>query len=214
MVMLFKRTKELEAQMDEYLDLVERGSLLFRQGLKYYLEQRSDEFRQRLEDLRNMESKADSLRRQIENRLYVHTLIPESRGDVLGLLESTDRILNKSDETLREFWLQKPKIDEKLHLYFNELAEAAGNAVEQMIRAIRAYFRNTEEVRDYISKVLFFEKEADKISEKIKKLVFESEEHLSIKLHLRDFVMNIDAIADGAEDVCDRLAIAAIKRQG
>ncbi len=94
MRVLLKKTKELEAQIDEYLDCVIRGALLLKQGVKYYLEGITDEFENRLQDLTHIESRGDELRRMIESKLYEHTLIPESRGDVLGLLESTDTVLN------------------------------------------------------------------------------------------------------------------------
>ena len=57
------------------------------------------------------------------------------------------------------------------------------------------------------------EKEADKISYALKKQIFSSELGLAEKIHLREFVDHIDAIADQAEDVADRLTIYAVKRQ-
>ena len=65
---------------------------------------------------------------------------------------------------------------------------------------------------DHNHKVLFFEKEADKTSTKLKRKIFDSSMDLSSKLHLRHFVENIDNIADWAEDVADRLTIYVIKR--
>ena len=58
---------------------------------------------------------------------------------------------------------------------------------------------------------MLYEKEADKISTRLKKDVFQSELELSHKSHLRNFVEHIDNVADWAEDVSDRLAIYAIK---
>ena len=77
MKIFIRRTKELEAQIDDYLDKVDRGSMIFVQGLKFYVEDRQDEFEQRYHDLRVLESSGDGLRRLIENELYAHTLIPE-----------------------------------------------------------------------------------------------------------------------------------------
>jgi uncharacterized protein Yka (UPF0111/DUF47 family) len=47
----------------------------------------------------------------------------------------------------------------------------------------------------------------------LKKQIFSSELGLAEKIHLREFVDHIDAIADQAEDVADRLTIYAVKRQ-
>lgn len=212
MALLFKKTKLLEGQIEEYLDCVVRGALLFRQGVKYYLENRMDDFEARLNDLDNLESHGDQLRRQIETNLYEHTLIPESRGDVLGLLESTDAVLNTMDETLMQFSVEIPELIPELHQMYIELAEVSTAAVEAMVLAIRSYFRDLTAVRDHINKVQFYENESDKIARKIKRIVFRKDLRLSHKIHMRYFAYHIENIADEAEDVTDRLAIATIKR--
>lgn len=205
--------KELETQIDEYLDLVIRGSLVFQHGIRNYLDERKEDFEKRCDELDRLESRADRLRRTITGRLYTHTLIPESRGDVLGLLESSDKVLNISSATLLEFSIEKPLIVEETKELFRDLADASVAAVESMVSAVRCYFRDLTSVRDNINKVSFYEKEADKTAEKIKRIVFRDESlRLSRRIHICYFVRHIDQIADAAEDVCDRLAIAAIKR--
>ena len=212
MKVLFRKTKELETQIDDYLDIVERGALLFLQGIKLYFENRLDEFEVRYKDLRAMESKGDSLRRDIENKLYTHTLIPESRGDVLGLMENTDAVLNRMAKTLLNFSIENPDIPEQLKPLFIDLAQASSSATENMVKAVRTYFRDLLAVRDFINKALFYEKESDKIAEKVKRIIFDTDAELSWKAHMRIFAHHIELIADEAEDVCDRLAIAVAKR--
>jgi predicted phosphate transport protein (TIGR00153 family) len=212
MKILFRKTKELESQIEEYLDLIDRAALVFVQGLRYYFDKRADEFDQRYKDLRIMESKGDGLRREIENKLYVHTLIPESRGDVLVLLESSDEVLNRLAKTLLNFSIENPDIPEEFKTLYLDLAQASSSAVESMVKAVRTYFRELQSVRDYINKAQFYEKESDKIAEKIKRMVFNKDGDLSWKAHMRVFAHHIELIADDAEDVCDRLAIATAKR--
>lgn len=212
MKILFRKTKELETQIDDYLDIVDRGALLFVQGIKLYVENRLDEFEVRYKDLRAMESRGDSLRRDIENKLYTHTLIPESRGDVLGLLESSDAVLNRMAKTLLNFSIENPEIPEELKPLFIDLAHSSSSATENMVKAVKTYFRDLLSVRDFINKALFYEKESDKISEKVKRMIFATDSELSWKAQMRVFAHHIELIADEAEDVCDRLAIAVAKR--
>jgi predicted phosphate transport protein (TIGR00153 family) len=212
MVFLFRKTQELEEEIDQYLDLVIRGGLLFKQGVKFYIEGERSEFENRSEELDKIESDADILRRNIENKLYSQTLIPETRGDVLGLLESTDHVLNITSETLYHFAIESPEfLSEINHLYI-DLTEACTKTMENLVMAIRAYFSDISNVRDLINKVIFYEKESDKLGKKIKEEIFNQDIELSRKLHLRYFVDRLEKIADLAEDVSDRLAIAAIKR--
>jgi predicted phosphate transport protein (TIGR00153 family) len=209
---LFRRTRHLERQIDEYLDLVVQGGLVFKQGMRYYLAGRHDEFEERLARLDRIESKADELRRGVENELYTHTLIPESRGDVLGLLESSDKVLNQAAFNLKEYSIERPTIPESLRPLFLELVDAAIAAQEAMVLAVRAYFRNPAAVRDHVTKTLFNETESDRAGERFRREVFAMDLELSHKSQMRHFALRVDSVADLAEDVCDRLAIAVIKR--
>ena len=212
MAVLFKKIKNLEAQIDNYLDMVVKGGFLFKQGIKYFLEEQTEEFESRLVSIDTTESDADNLRRKIEKRLYTETLIPESRGDVLGLLEACDKVLNKTAETLHQFSVEIPFILPEVKNYYLELTDISVSALEEMVAAVRSYFTEINQVRDHINKVQLYESESDKIAEKIKRIVFRSDIRLSQKMHMRYFALHIESIADEAEDVCDRLSIAAVKR--
>ena len=85
-------------------------------------------------------------------------------------------------------------------------------AVEDLIRSVRAFFRDFNAVRDHLHKVHLLEEEADRLSLYLKRELFRSEFPLGRKLHLRQFIDMVDGIADEAEDVADRLAIYTIKR--
>jgi uncharacterized protein len=213
MTQLFTKHKQIEGEIDDFLDLIIESGLLFKKGVHFYLDGRSEEFEVRLTDLRRLEKDADTLRRSIETKLYLRTLIPEFRGDVLGLLEHSDAVLNKIADTLLLFSVEIPETLEDLNELHYDLAENAIAASENMVRAIRAYFRDLSAVRDNIKQVQFSREETNRIAEKYKRDLFQRTNlRLSHKIHLRYFAHNIESIADEAEDVCDRLAIAAIKR--
>ncbi len=212
MSMFFKQTKNLEGQIDEYLDLVIRGGLVFKQGIKCYLDGQTAEFDGYLAELTRIEDTADDLRRNIEITLYSRTLIPESRGDVLGLMESCDKVLNVTTETLLEFSVEIPNISPDLRQNFLDISVSSIACLEDTVSGIRSYFKNINAVRDYITKVQFYKKETNKIAERIKRAVFRTDDALSHKIHIRYFTFHIERIAENAEDVCDRLSIAIIKR--
>jgi predicted phosphate transport protein (TIGR00153 family) len=212
MALLFKKTQAVEMQIDEYLDQIVQGGLVFKEGFRHYLEGRAEEFEERLRILREMENKADTLRRTIESLLYMRTLIPESRGDVLGLLESADRILNITTDTLLEFSVETPEIPAIVRTGFRELIEVAVNCSDHTVGGLRAYFRNVEAVRDHINKVQLYRRETNRLAENIKRTVFRSRLSHSRKMHIRFFCSHIERIAEQSDDVCDRLAIAVIKK--
>ena len=210
---LFRRTKALESQIDDFLDKLSQSALVFRRAVDIYLaEGATAEFEEKLSQVNELESQADKLRRDVETQLYAQTLIPESRGDVLGLIENLDSVLNLCEGGLWAFSIEKPDIPAEFHADYRALTEQVVNTVESLVLASRAFFRNIEAVPDHMHKVMFYEKEADKVSTKLKKAIFATDLPLSHKAHLRNFVEHIDNLADKSEDVADRLAIYTIKR--
>jgi len=209
---MFKRTKELESQIDQFCDKVVEGAMSFKIGIASFLDGNFSAFEDKLKQVNELESQADTLRRDVERRLYEQTLIPESRGDVLGLLENMDTILNNCEGAMWQFAIEKPEIPPEFHADYRGLVNASVEAVDALVSASRAFFRGMAEVTDHMHKVLFFEKEGDKVSTRLKMAIFAGELDLAHKAQLRNFVEHIDDIADTAEDVADRLAIYAIKR--
>ncbi|MCP4184277.1 MAG: DUF47 family protein [Hyphomicrobiales bacterium] len=210
---LFRRTKELEQKIDGFFDKLSEAAVVYRLAVRVYLKEgMNKEFQRRLDNVNALESEADKLRREIEQQLYTNTLIPDSRGDVLGLIETADQLLSQFEGSLWAFNIEKPDIPEEFRDGFKKLAGMVVKAVDELGLGARAFFRNPHDVPSYNHKVMLFEREADVISTSLKRSIFGSDLELSRKLHLREFVEQIDSIADLAEDVADRLAIYAIKR--
>ena len=211
---LFGRTKALENEIDAFLDKLSESALLFKRAIQIYLaDGATAEFDAKLQAVNRLESEADKLRRSIETQLYAQTLIPESRGDVLGLLENLDSVINLHEGALWAFSIETPDISPEFRADFAVLCDQVVLAVESIVLASRAFFRNIEAVGDHMHKVMFYEKEADKVSTKLKRAIFASDLALYRKAHLRNFVEHIDNLADRSEDVADRLAIYTIKRK-
>ena len=145
--------------------------------------------------------------------LYRHTLIPENRGDVLAILENTDEVINHMKRCSQDIFIEKPDIPEHMRLAFMELTKSVCNSVEELIKAVRAFFHDIHSVNNYTHKVFFYEKQAHDLGENVRKMIFTSNLKLSQKMHLKHFELEIEKISDYAQDVCDRLVIYTIKRQ-
>lgn len=212
MPILLKSTKMLEGQIDEFLNAVSQGAMVFQQAIKNYLQNNRDKLEKDIVSISTLENRADELRRAIENQLYSHSLIPEHRGDVLGLLESMDNVIDTAKHTLVQFSVESPDIQMALIKDFINLTEQSARAAETIVLATRAFFRDVRAVKDHLHKVYFYEKEADKTSDHLKRRIFNLKIDLARKIHLASFVQHVDSLADRAEAVADRLSIYAIKR--
>jgi predicted phosphate transport protein (TIGR00153 family) len=144
--------------------------------------------------------------------MYTETLMPDARGDILGLLESLDEIMNKLEETLWYFSSETPQIPEELREDYGNLLTPTTACVEALVLAARAFFRDAESVNDHLHKVHYYEKEADQVIGRLKTGIFSRDLPLAEKIHLRFFAERIVWISDMSEDVADQLAIYAIKR--
>ena len=200
-------------QIDDFLDKVSESGLMFKQGMDAYLKANKESFTRKIEEITDTEHQGDALRRSVEEQLYVKTLIPESRGDVLELLESMDSLLDRFKGVLWQFEIEQPEISPEFNEDFKELVLCVVETVEAIVRSSRAFFVYVFSVSDHIHKVSYWETQSDKISTKLQKNIFKCQElRLSQKLQLRDLVRHVDKIADRAEDVADKLSIYIIKR--
>ena len=210
---LFGKTKNIERMIDDLMDCISNGAMIFETGINTYLDGVEDD---RCDDLvhqiRDLEVEGNRLRREIEGHLYTDMLIPDSRGDVLSLLEDINYLLGLAEDIFLAITVESPAIDDEFKSDFKLLTTAAVKTVESAVLASRAFFRNITAVRDHLGKVSFHEEEADQIAVRLKRKIFTSDQDLQRKLHKRYFVDKLDRLADEAEDVGDWLAIYSIKR--
>ena len=211
---LFKQTKNLEQKVDRFFLLLSEAGVIYRLGIRIYLREKvSEEYNKRVNHITEIESEADNLRRDIKKIIYSEMLIPDSRGDVLGLIETSDEIFSLFKNSLWSFSNETPMIGEDLIAGYRRLTNMVVKAVDELTSGCRAFFISPHLVTSYTAKVTLYEKEADKIGAALKTDIFSLDIELTEKIHLREFVDCIDCIADHAEDVADRLSIYAIKRQ-
>ncbi len=214
MNLFFQRARKVEGNIDKYLDNISKAILTFEQGIKEYFAGNFNLFEDKFKEATKLESDSDELRRDIKYTLYRELLIPDARGDVLGLLETLDDVIDVTEEVLREFSIEKPVTLEDFKEDFLSLTEKSVKSAQELVSASRAFFREISHVHDYITQVHYWEHEADKVEERIKRSAFGSEkiEKLSFKVQVRYFAERISFLADTAEAVAERLDVYTIKR--
>ncbi len=212
--MFTSKAKTLELEIDQYLGLIDQSVMLLAEAIKKYLDGDIEQFEKTTADVDRSERDADDLRRQITHRLYAEMLIPDSRGDVLGLLETTDNIADVAKRVANHFSIEKPEIFPFLKDDFRELTETCVKAASELTLAVRAFFREVYRVTEHLDKVHFWEHQADEIEDRLKRKAFEAPDikEFSKRVHMRFFAERISLLADESEAVAERLAISTIKR--
>ena len=210
----FKRIDKTNEQIESFFDTVDQALLVFKQGVKNYLYSETGAFNDNLASITKLESDAELMRREIESGLYSRTSYIRMRGDVMRLLERMGHIVDLLNDNLYQFDIERPYIPAELNADIQQLTELSTQAVETTIPAAKAYFRDPDSVPDKISRTYFYEKEAVKYSQTIKRTVFHNMASLKLseKFHLRYFALHIENLAKAAENVADQLAVMAIRR--
>ena len=187
--------------------------MYFKEAIAIFLkEKRSPSYRRASKKIKNIESQADDLRREIESSLYSQNLIPDLRADVLQMVENIDKVINELDEVAHKFYIEQPVIPEQYQEDFKLLVKQVSDCAENMAISSRAFFRDFVTVRDYSQKVYFLEHESDKTSARLKENVFASDMELAHKIQLNMLIGEVADVADKAEDCIDALLIFTIKR--
>ena len=160
------------------------------------------------------ESRADDIRRDIERTMYEGSLLPQSRADILSLLETWDRILSKSEDIMEYFALKEIKIPKDFFPRFKEVLEESVAAAEKLTDLALMLFEDTEQIMNEINLVDEMESKVDKLERRLIRDLFATPTlSLAEKMLLADFVHDIASLSDIAEHAADRLQLIIIRRR-
>ncbi len=212
---IFKKSVELSMKIEKFLDIISNGLLLFEKEMNAYLTNDHATYKETLDRICILESEADELEIEIKVTLYKFMLLPDTRADVLSLIKSLDNIIDATEEISKDFYIQKPQFPEAMHKDIMDLTQNSIKAADALLLSTRAFFNEVHLVSSHISKVRFFEHEADILEDKINNMIFNGGciEDLAEKLQLKSFVNKIADISDEAESIGDKLTIFTIKRE-
>jgi len=213
MVKIFKTSTKVIKNIDDFYDTIQLGILNFKEGVQHYLEGNIPEFENNLKKIEQLEGKADSIKREIENDFYLHSLLPNYSSDILRLLEKSDDIIDRAKESLSQFDVEAPVIPEVLKSDYNRLTDISVKAADYVIPSARLLFTSPDNVKDALQKVFFYEREADKLANTIKRKLFKEMDELKLseKIHLRYFALHIEELSDSAETVGQILSALVLK---
>ena len=210
--MLKNHQKELIDSINAFLDNILKINVLFKTLLENYFEKNFQEVDKITNEISDLESQCDKIRREVERKIYQETLIPDLRGDVLGMLENLDKIPGQIQANAHSFNTEKPSVDEELNYNFLKLCDFASECISLLIEGSRSFFVDKNITIEKCLQVSKVESKADKVSTELKNVIFSNKKNgLATKVHLRFFVEIMDEVANLSEDVADRLIISSSK---
>ena len=209
----FQQTRQLIGEIDEYLDKVSEAVMIFEQTVVHFVEQGPDDYlEEKLEQIREVEARADELRRSVANVMFGQMLLPDTRSDVLTLLNELDTVLDDASHGVMTLAMERLDLPESTHAQFTSIMTEVAKAAQTMVQAARAYFKEPNAIRDHTHKISFHKKEATETALRLGRQIFQSDLPLDHKQQLRDWLVQLRDIADHADDMGDLVTIFGVKR--
>jgi predicted phosphate transport protein (TIGR00153 family) len=211
----FKKQKEVENLIGEYVRSVEIAQEMFVQSMENYLQGGTcnPTFEVLTAETHKAESRSDDILEKIVILLHEKALVPDLRGDILKLLETTDEIPDQFDRILGDICNQKIVLPESLNLDFKELLTLSLQACSFTMESVRSTLDRGERASRLLFKTDQLESQGDQVEKRIIVRIFESDWDPLQKILLRDLTKKMGDIADSAVQVCRQVNLIVTKRR-
>lgn len=211
---LFKKERQLEALVDQYLENLTRTQEHFGKAMDTCLDEGlCGEFGFLIEQTHKFESKADEIRDEINLLMYSRALIPESREDIMNLIEQVEIIPRIFELVLHLIRAQKITLPEFIKLDVKDLIRISVESCELMIKQIDLMMKNRQGIRALMATIDRNESHCDHIERSLMIKVFDSDLDKVDQLQLKEVVIALGEISDQADRVSKRVNIITLKRR-
>jgi hypothetical protein len=211
----FRKQREVEGLIEEYVHSVEIAQDLFLQSMETYLQlgKCSPTFEVLAVETHKAESRTDDIQEKIVKLLHEKALVPDLRGDILGLLETIDEIPDLFDRILSSISDQKIVLPEALNLDFRELLAVSLEACALTFESVRSLLGRGKRAARLLFRTDQLESQGDHIEKRMIVRIFESDWDALPKILLRDLTHRMGDIADSAVQVCRQVNLIVTKRR-
>ena len=211
---LFKKEQRVQELIFKYLDNLKMTQEHFEKAMDCYFDFGFGENCDFLiKQTHKFESKADDISHEIIEMMYSKVLIPESRGDVLRLLESIDLIPNHFEALLFMLQAQKLEFPDFITPDLRELMRVSLECCDLVIKQVEALFNKTEDIKALVFTIDSHESRCDHIQREIVRKIFNSDLDPFHKMQLKELVGQMGQISDQADVVSRSIYIFSIKRR-
>lgn len=209
-----RKQRLIENYVFDYLEQWGKCLEDFKSAMDAYLtEGLGEKFDYYVEHTHKMESRADDLRKKIEWEMYSKALLPESRGDILGFLETMDKIPNKAESILYQIQLQRLRWPEELTPSLRRIVDLTCEAIQLVYEAAKALISQEGDIHQLADGIDDKESECDHAERDIIARIFAMDIDTAEKALLKELIIELGTLTDRAENVSDRLTLLSVKRR-
>lgn len=211
---LFNKNKILLEKYTNYLNLCMDTIEIFREAIEHSMKNGLDEHYCVLaKKVHGKESDADGMRRIIECEMYEQSLLPESREDLLDIIERIDAVPNGADHLATLLMIQKTEILPSLRKDISELLSLSVESFKYTREAALDCFMKMKRINELQTLIKNTESIGDSLEHEMVRKIFEEKMETGDKLVQKDIVNQIGDLCNMCEHVMDRIVICSIKRK-
>jgi predicted phosphate transport protein (TIGR00153 family) len=211
---LFKKENQLNNLISNYLENLVKTQEHFVKAMDTCLDEGiCGEFAFLIEQTHKFESKADDIRDEINFLMYSRALIPESREDVMNLIEQVEVVPRIFELILHLIRTQKIKIPDFVLPEVKNLIRMSVESCDLMIKQIDLMLKNREGIRALMTTIDHNESHCDHIERSLMTKVFDSSLDSIHKIQLKELIIAMGEISDQADRVSKRVNIMVLKRR-
>jgi predicted phosphate transport protein (TIGR00153 family) len=211
---LFRKENQLNDLISSYLENLVKTQEHFVKAMDTCLDEGiSGEFAFLIEQTHKFESKADDIRDEINYLMYSRALIPESREDVMNLIEQVEVIPRIFELILHLIRTQKIKIPDFVLPEVKNLIRMSVESCDLMIKQIDLMLKNRQGIRALMTTIDHNESHCDHIERSLMIKVFDSSLDPIHKIQLKELIIAMGEVSDQADRVSKRVNIMVLKRR-
>jgi predicted phosphate transport protein (TIGR00153 family) len=200
--------------LQEHAEKVKECAWAFQQAIECHVSEKCQNFEELREEVIQIESQADAIKRRIRGHLPKGTLLPVDKFQLFRYLREQDSALDAMEDVLD--WIsyrREAGIPEELQKDFFLLVDAVIDPIEElslMVTEARKYFKTFSEkqrvlVKDIIRNLRSQEHNADILEDTIKYKTFNTISDPVTVFHMVRLAELIGSIADHAENAGDMM---------
>jgi predicted phosphate transport protein (TIGR00153 family) len=199
--------------LQEHAEKVKVCAWAFQQAIECYVSSRCERFEELRQEVIQLESEADVIKKNIRGHLPKGAIIPVDKYELFRYLREQDQVPDAMEDALDLIsYRSEPEIPKELEKDFFLLVDTVIDPVEDLSRLVaeaRKYFRNfsdtqREEVKAIIHGLAQKEHEADKLEDSLKRKIFNLTDPVTV-FHMVTLTETIGSIADHAENAGDMM---------
>jgi len=211
---MLRRNRDLREKVSVYAASAREGLQFFEQGMRHFCEQGLVGLGEWVAKVHAKESECDRLRVEVELDLFEKALLPETREDLMNLLEWLDRVINGAEDALRMIHVQHIRLPDTLReslVHISRMSAEAGELAMELAMNVLDEGRNAKEMDEEVDRL---ESDVDRAEQRLISGLFDGDLSLAEKLQLKDMICAVAAVSDRAEEVSSRLRVFLAKRRG